>query len=454
MKKKIKNLIIIFASCIVFHSLKYNTVFAAENDLSKTNAETSNLKITSSVDYNEKGDIKDFNDLENAPKYISANVYSDATLASVTITKVWKIKFDQELDVNTVKNNVKIIDKNTKEELKSSIEFQDNNKTLSVSSTYAPNKTYTLVINKNVKSKSNSHLDNVVSKDFITDKEVKPTISSIEDVNVTIKQKEKFELPSTVNANMSNGKTDKVSVTWDKPIKDTDAAGNYVFYGSISGYDKKVKLDLTIKSTENINNNNTNNNSSNNSQDNNQNNSISNVNSNGASNENSNNETSTTNNETIDLEPHSTLHKTLHDYLMNEDNRQSVMKRAIELHGGELSNNCVYFASEALRRSGIDNLPESVCNTVQLTNKLKGMGWSTSTDFSNLRPGDICFTKSYGWGPTHTFVFMKWVNPGKYDYAYICDNQGNEYDNQIYHKRNVNFATETKDPTVYFMYKP
>jgi hypothetical protein len=139
---------------------------------------------------------------------------------------------------------------------------------------------------------------------------------------------------------------------------------------------------------------------------------------------------------------------------MNDENRQSVMKRAIELHDGELSNNCVYFTSEALRRSGLDDLPEYVCNTVQLTGQLEKRAWSTSTDFSKLRPGDICFTKSYGSGPTHTYVFMKWVDSGKYDYAYICDNQGNEYDNQIYHKRNVNFATETKDPTVYFMYKP
>ena len=52
---------------------------------------------------------------------------------------------------------------------------------------------------------------------------------------------------------------------------------------------------------------------------------------------------------------------------MNDNNRQSVMKRAIELHGGDLSNNCVYFASEALRRSGLNNLPEYVCNTVELT---------------------------------------------------------------------------------------
>ena len=35
-KKQIKNLISIFTICIVFQSLKYNTVFAAENTEVKT----------------------------------------------------------------------------------------------------------------------------------------------------------------------------------------------------------------------------------------------------------------------------------------------------------------------------------------------------------------------------------------------------------------------------------
>jgi hypothetical protein len=49
---------------------------------------------------------------------------------------------------------------------------------------------------------------------------------------------------------------------------------------------------------------------------------------------------------------------------------------------------------------------------------------------------------------------MKWVDPGSFDYAYICDNQGNEYGNNVYHKRNIDFATETKDALSYFLYIP
>ncbi|ADK15909.1 MULTISPECIES: cell wall-binding repeat-containing protein [Clostridium] len=147
---------------------------------------------------------------------------------------------------------------------------------------------------------------------------------------------------------------------------------------------------------------------------------------------------------------HSELQKNLYNYLSDEDHRQSVLSRAIELHGGDTSNNCVYFQSEALRRSGLTDLPEWVCNTVQFTSQLLQRGWTKCEDLAQLRPGDICFTTN---GPSHTYTFMKWCDPKSYDYAYICDNQGNEYGGNAYHKRNVDFATSLKDAIAYFMYE-
>ncbi|MGH4121636.1 MAG: Ig-like domain-containing protein [Clostridium sp.] len=412
MKKQIKNLARIFIICVVFQSLKYNTVFAEENTLLKKNVEMGSLKITNNVNYNLKEDEKSPNDHKNLSKDVIANVNTDSILASVSVDKAWKIKFNDELDINSVKNNVRIMDKDTNEGLNINIDFQDKDKTLIVSCKYLPNKIYTLVIDKNVKSKTNNYLNHRISKDFTTNKAIEPIITRIDDINVTIQEKEEFKLPSTVNALMSNGTYKQVNVNWSDCPENIEVPGTYVFYGDISGYEKKVLLNLTV-------------------------------------NPNPIEKPSDDN----DLQPRGILHKNLYNYLMKEENRQSVMKRAIQLHDGDLSNNCVYFASEALRRAGLNKLPQYVCNTVQLTNNLKNMGWSMGTDFSKLRPGDICFTKAYGYGPTHAYVFMKWVKPGKYDYAYICDNQGSEYDNQIYHKRNVNFATKAKDPTTYFMYK-
>ena len=55
---------------------------------------------------------------------------------------------------------------------------------------------------------------------------------------------------------MSNGNTEKVSASWNESLKNTDIPGTYVFYGNIVGYEKRVQLNLIIKSIENNNNSN------------------------------------------------------------------------------------------------------------------------------------------------------------------------------------------------------
>ena len=113
------------------------------------------LKIANSVDdklVQDKlvEDIKSSSNLDNLSKYISADVKLDSTLESVSSTKIWRVKFNDELDIDSVNSNLRVIEKDTNKELKIDIQFQENNKTLIVSSQYLPNKTYTLIINKNV----------------------------------------------------------------------------------------------------------------------------------------------------------------------------------------------------------------------------------------------------------------------------------------------------------------
>ncbi|WCM69633.1 cell wall-binding protein [Clostridium perfringens] len=113
---------------------------------------------------------------------------------------------------------------------------------------------------------------------------------------------------------------------------------------------------------------------------------------------------------------HSYTQYKLFNYMSNEDNRESVHYAAIDLHGGETTNNCVYFTSEALRRAGV-KIPLYVANTYQLERELLSRGWIRSTNTSDLRPGDVVFS-----GYKHSFTFMNWYDD---DYAYIVDNQKN-----------------------------
>ena len=124
---------------------------------------------------------------------------------------------------------------------------------------------------------------------------------------------------------------------------------------------------------------------------------------------------------------HSYTQYKLFNYMSNEDNRESVHYAAIDLHGGETTNNCVYFTSEALRRAGV-KIPLYVANTYQLERELLSRGWVKSTNTSDLRPGDVVFS-----GYKHSFTFMNWYDD---DYAYIVDNQKKYFDS-VLHRRLV-----------------
>lgn len=110
-------------------------------------------------------------------------------------------------------------------------------------------------------------------------------------------------------------------------------------------------------------------------------------------------------------------------YLNPTPNRVSVGRRAIELHGGITINNCVYFSSEAHRRIGF-NVPLWMSNTKNYVPYLSSLGYKKVYNRDLLTPGSVCFTiNDYGGNPTHTFVFMDWVNPDDHTLAYVVDNQ-------------------------------
>jgi len=130
----------------------------------------------------------------------------------------------------------------------------------------------------------------------------------------------------------------------------------------------------------------------------------------------------------------------IYDYLCQDQNRRKVLKSALALNKGRTSNSCVYFVSETLRRNGVP-IPKGAGNTKQLLAVLNKRGWKKESDFKKLQPGDVCFTTDFNGSkkgkPSHTFIFMGWVKPGNYDYAYICDNQIRDYKGNTYHIRNI-----------------
>ncbi|SHI95109.1 hypothetical protein SAMN02745163_01090 [Clostridium cavendishii DSM 21758] len=148
---------------------------------------------------------------------------------------------------------------------------------------------------------------------------------------------------------------------------------------------------------------------------------------------------------------HGSLESKIYNYMLNTENQVSVHNKAVQLHSGITINNCAFFTSEVLRRNGLSNIPLSTSLVSQVYSQLSRQGFKKDTNIKNLKPGDICFTANY----RHVYIFMGWVNPGNYDYAYIVDNQARLFNGQVYHVRKINSYEQSKDtdPISYFMYK-
>ena len=152
------------------------------------------------------------------------------------------------------------------------------------------------------------------------------------------------------------------------------------------------------------------------------------------------------------------LNDSIYHFLEDEGNQKDVYTAAIELNKGSSANTCVYFISEVLRRNNI-NVPNETNNISKILPLLEANGLEKEWDYEKLTPGDICFTTDEKGDengiPTHTYVFMKWVEKGSYDYAYICDNQAKDYDGKVYHIRNINFIDKAngsdKDAFAFFI---
>jgi hypothetical protein len=421
MKKITKNIIFI-CGIYALTQLPGHAVFAKEI-VDKQSIESSissnssiiknNLGSNIEKDNNSKTTYIESQEINTNLKTESKNSENVITKENVPVKKSWKVTFNEPVELNKLKDKIKLKDTSSGKTLPIDMTMDSTEQVVTISSlvTLNPESNYSLSISNGIVSKFGKQLSNPTIVKFKT----APVISYVDNISKIINQGDTFNLPTLVTAHMSNGSTSSVSVSWNKSLDNTNAPGHYTFTGSIADYGN-ITLNLTINPFKPV--------------------------------------TTISNGKRVQ----SSTGVKLYNYLMNYKNRNDVYSRAVSVHASELPNddpyrnNCAFYQSEALRSIGI-NIPKNISNTRSLTNVLLNMGWKKSEDLSILLPGDICFTIAYdSSGPTHAYTFMGWVDPKHFNYGYVCDNQGNEYGNDAYHIRNINFSTPIKDKISYFMY--
>ena len=125
----------------------------------------------------------------------------------------------------------------------------------------------------------------------------------------------------------------------------------------------------------------------------------------------------------------SSTNEQLYNYELNLKNDENTMGKAIQLHGGNPIDTCVFFQSTSLRAIG-QAVPDSIGYTTHLENWLKNNGWTQHSDFAYVQKGDLCFASYY-----HTFLFMGWKDKAK-GVAWVMGNES--FVQPYYRKRNLN----------------
>jgi|GEM_PF-1296303 len=72
------------------------------------------------------------------------------------------------------------------------------------------------------------------------------TIVSISDINMSADEGQPFMMPSTLDAEMSDGSTQPVAVTWSPSTIDTSTTGTKTALGSVNGYGSDVTLMVNV----------------------------------------------------------------------------------------------------------------------------------------------------------------------------------------------------------------
>ncbi|WP_373844344.1 Ig-like domain-containing protein [Clostridium sp.] len=272
MVKILKNFLI-FASIIAMYQLNPYNLVRAENVSTVSEVQTASTENTSDTqdlkDTDSSSESKSSTFKDAAYSYekdvnedsISQNP-SDSTAAeddfvistsnvdnykNISANKIWKIKFNQPIILSSAEKSIKILDKKTNKEVPINISSSEDNFCVDISNTssYAPDSDYLLIIDAGLMSAYNKTLKTSFSMTFSTGS----IITSINDISVSINQRDSYKLPDVVTANMSNGEKKSVSVTWDKSLGNLNIPGSYVYQGQVEGYDKKVNLNLIINTS-------------------------------------------------------------------------------------------------------------------------------------------------------------------------------------------------------------
>ncbi|MCY6485183.1 Ig-like domain-containing protein [Clostridium aestuarii] len=162
------------------------------------------------------------------------------TKNNIESNKVWTIKFNYPIDIHTIESNVKVVEKETKKSKDIKVSCNENGKSLKVVplKKYENMETYTLLIEKGLKTKEGKKIDKPIKFDFTIKNEneiekvwTEKDINSYDEFYKAIKETlENFE--TKVIINIKNYDSDKYKIDILNNIIETYPEMDYGYNGA------------------------------------------------------------------------------------------------------------------------------------------------------------------------------------------------------------------------------
>jgi S1-C subfamily serine protease len=164
---------------------------------------------------------------------------------TVNKDKTWIINFSKEIEFNELTKEGIIVADSKGNAVDVQLKVGQDNKSILVlppANGYTLGESYILKIGTKVHSKDNKN----INKEIIMKYSIRRNIKLINDISEFVKENGVYTLPKTIIATMEDNSEQNVNVSWKPYTVDTSKVGIYTFEGTISGYDNKVKLTLTV----------------------------------------------------------------------------------------------------------------------------------------------------------------------------------------------------------------
>ncbi|MBC2399728.1 hypothetical protein BD780_001954 [Clostridium tetanomorphum] len=168
----------------------------------------------------------------------------------VGLYKNWTVQFNDEVGFDELTKNAIYVQDSKGKKVNVTLELGKDTRSVIVNAPiggYTTGEKYTLFVKENAHSKKGKKIPRSRQMTFNIKSDGELKILNIEDISFTAELGGDYSFNDSIEAYMSDGTKQSVHIKWERSSKiDTSREGYITYYGTVDGYDKKVKATVFV----------------------------------------------------------------------------------------------------------------------------------------------------------------------------------------------------------------